>query len=213
MIALRVAKELRDGDVVNLGIGLPTLVSNFITPDVSIWLHSENGVLGFGPIVDEDEEQDLEYVNAGSQPITLLPGASFFDSAMAFAMIRTGRVDVTVLGGLQVSAKGDLANWMVPSRGVGSIGGAMDLIAGVKRVIVAMTHTSKNGEPKIVDECTFPLSGRRCVNTIITDLAVIEVTPEGLLLKEVAPGVSIDEVRAATAAPLIVASDCREMVF
>jgi 3-oxoacid CoA-transferase B subunit len=210
LIALRAARELKSGQYVNLGIGLPTLVSNFIPDDLGIILHSENGALGFGRIADEGE-MDIDLVNASSQPLTLKPGAAFFDSAMAFAMIRSGRIDVTVLGAYQVSEKGDLANWMVSDRQVGSIGGSMDLVSGTRRVIAVMEHTTRSGEPKIVNECTYPLTGHGVVNTIITNLAVIEVTPEGLLLREVAPAVTVKDVRAVTEPRLLLADDLREM--
>jgi 3-oxoacid CoA-transferase B subunit len=210
LIALRVARELRSGQYVNLGIGLPTLVSNFIPEEMGVVLHSENGALGFGRIADEGE-MDIDLVNASSQPLTLRPGASFFDSALAFAMIRGGHVDVTVLGAYQVSEKGDLANWMVTDRKVGSIGGSMDLVSGAGRVIVVMEHTTRSGEHRIVSECTYPLTGRGVVNTIVTNLAVIEVTPKGLLLREVAPSVTVEDVQAATGPKLLLAEDLREM--
>jgi 3-oxoacid CoA-transferase subunit B len=203
LIALRVAQELSDGMAVNLGIGLPTLVANFLSDKPYVVLHSENGILGYGGIISEASEFDQDLINAGGQPVTLHPSASFFDSAASFAMIRGGHIDVTVLGGLQVSAKGDLANWAVPGRGGGAIGGAMDLAVGAKRVIVAMEHTTREGEPRILEECTFPLTAERCVNLIVTNLAVIEVTTSGLLLREVAPGVTPDEVKAATEAHLL----------
>ncbi len=210
LIALRAARELRSGQYVNLGIGLPTLVSNFISEEMGVVLHSENGALGFGRIADEGE-MDIDLVNASSQPLTLRPGASFFDSALAFAMIRGGHVDVTVLGAYQVSEKGDLANWMVTDRKVGSIGGSMDLVSGAGRVIVVMEHTTRSGEHRIVSECTYPLTGRGVVNTIVTNLAVIEVTPKGLLLREVAPSVTVEDVQAATGPKLLLAEDLREM--
>ena len=210
LIALRAARELKSGQYVNLGIGLPTLVSNFIAEDMGVVLHSENGALGFGRIADE-EEMDIDLVNASSQPLTLRPGAAFFDSATAFAMIRSGRIDVTVLGAYQVSEKGDLANWMAPGRKAGSIGGSMDLVSSTRRVIVVMEHTARSGEPKIVTECTCLLTGHGVVNTIITNLAVIEVTPHGLLLKEVAPGVTVEEVQAATEPKLVTAKDIKEI--
>jgi len=206
---MRVAKELRDGMNVNLGIGLPTLVSNCLPEGMDISLHAENGILGYCGIAPDDQ-WDQDQINAGGQPVTLNPGAAFFSSADSFAMIRGGHLDLTVLGGLQVSAKGDLANWAVPERPGGAIGGAMDLAAGAKRVIVAMEHTTRSGEPRILEECTYPLTAKGCVSLIVTSLAVIEVTPQGLVLREVAPGVSIDDVVAATAAPLIT-TDVREM--
>ena len=210
LIALRAARELRSGQYVNLGIGLPTLVSNFILEEMGVVLHSENGALGFGRIADEGE-MDIDLVNASSQPLTLKPGAAFFDSALAFGMIRGGHVDVTVLGAYQVSEKGDLANWMVTDRKVGSIGGSMDLVSGARSVIVVMEHTTRSGEYRIVNECTYPLTGCRVVNTIITSLAVIQVTPKGLLLREVAPSVTVEDVQAATGPKLLLAEDLREM--
>lgn len=210
LIALRVAGEVRDGMSANLGIGLPTLVSNFIPEGVTVMFQAENGILGYGGIAPDDQyDQDL--INAGGQPVTLLPGASFFHSADSFAMIRGGHIDVTVLGGLQVSERGDLANWLVPERGGGSIGGAMDLAANAKRVIVAMEHTARDGSPRIVRECSYPLTAKECVDLIVTNLAVIEVTAEGLVLREVALGVSVEEVLEATEARLIVPPDVREM--
>ena len=210
LIAMRAAKELRDGYYVNLGIGLPTLVSNFIPEGIEVILHSENGILGFGRIANDDEI-DPDLINAGSQPITLNPGAAFFDSADAFAMIRGGHIDMAVLGAYQVSEKGDLANWMTLGKKVGSIGGSMDLVSAVKEVIVAMEHTTRSGEPRIVKECTYPLTGQGIVNLIITNLAVIEVTPEGLLLKEVAPSVTPEEVQAVTEPEFKLAADLHEM--
>ena len=210
LIALRVAKEFRDGYYVNLGIGLPTLVSNFIPEGMDVVLHAENGILGYSRIANEGE-MDPDLINAGSQPLTLNPGAAFFDSADSFAMIRGGHIDVSVLGAFQVSERGDLANWMTPERKVGSVGGSMDLISGIKKVIVAMEHTTRSGEPRVVKECTNPLTGRRVVNLIITNLAVIEVTPEGLLLKEVAPLVTPEEVQAVTEPKVKLAKDLREM--
>ena len=210
LIALRAAKELEEGCFVNLGIGLPTLVSNFIPEEMEITLHAENGILGYGRIANE-EEIDPDLVNAGSQPLTMNVGGSFFDSVAAFNMIRGGHVDVAVLGAFQVSEKGDLANWMTPERGVGSIGGAMDMVSGVRKVIVAMEHTTRRDEPRLVRECSYPLTARRAVNLVITDLAVIEVSPEGLLLKEVAPTVTPNEVQALTEPKLRIAADLREM--
>ena len=210
LIAMRVAKELKDGDYVNLGIGLPTIVSSFVPRELDIILHAENGVLGYGRIANE-EEMDPDLVNAGSQPITLNPGAAFFDSAEAFAMVRGGHLDVVVLGAFQVSEKGDLANWMTAERKVGSIGGSMDLISAAKKVIVAMEHTSRSGEFRIVKECTYPLTGRRVVNLIVTNLAVIEVIPDGLLLLEVAPSVSPEQVQSVTEPKLKLANDLKEI--
>ncbi len=210
LIALRVAKEFRDGYYVNLGIGLPTLVSNFVPDEIDVILHAENGVLGYGRIANADEI-DPDLINAGSQPLTLNPGAAFFNSADSFAMIRGGHIDLVVLGAFQVSEKGDLANWMAPERKVGSVGGSMDLASGAKKVIVAMEHTTKSGEPRIVKECTYPLTGRGIVNMIITNLAVIEVTPKGLLLKEVAPLVTPEEVQALTEPKVKLAEDLKNM--
>jgi len=194
LIALRVARELRDGMVVNLGIGLPTQVANFIPEGITVIFQAENGILGYGGIAEEDQI-DADLINAGGQPVTLLPGACFFHSADSFAMIRGGHVDMTVLGGLQVSEKGDLANWMVPEKAVGSIGGAMDLAVGAARVVVAMEHTTRDGQPRIVRECSYPITAIRAVDLVVTNLAAIEVTPEGLVVREVAPGVTFEEVQ------------------
>ncbi|TET40406.1 MAG: CoA transferase subunit B [Dehalococcoidia bacterium] len=209
-MAMRVAREFQDGDVVNLGIGIPTLASNFIPEGRQVIFHTENGALGFGPIAPEGEE-DIDLINAGGQFITRLPGMCFFHHADSFAMIRGGHIDITVLGGLQVSEKGDLANWMSPERRVGNIGGAMDLAVGSKRVIVAMGHTTRDGQPKIVRECDYPLTAKECVDLIVTDVAVIEVTPHGLVLREVAPGWSAEEVQALTEPQLLVAEDLKEI--
>ncbi|MDR3278508.1 MAG: 3-oxoacid CoA-transferase subunit B [Oscillospiraceae bacterium] len=208
-IARRVARELRDGDVVNLGIGLPTLVANYVPEDVRITLQAEHGILGAGRAALPGEE-DPDLINAGGFPITVKPGASFFDSAASFAIIRGGHVDVTILGALQVDARGNLANWMVPGKRVPGMGGAMDLVVGARRVIVAMEHTVK-GEMKILEECTFPLTAVGVVNMIITEMGVMEVTRDGLVLTELAPGLRVDDVQAATGARLIVSDTLKRM--
>lgn len=209
-IAQRIAKEVKDGYYVNLGIGIPTLVANFVRDDIEVEFQSENGILGMGPFPIEGEE-DADLINAGKQTITALPGASFFDSAMSFGMIRGKHVDLTILGAMEVAENGDIANWKIPGKMVKGMGGAMDLVASAENIIVAMMHTNKAGQSKLLKKCTLPLTGVGCVTKIVTNLAVLEVTEEGFKLLERAPGVSVEEIKKATEGKLIIEGDIPEM--
>lgn len=209
-IARRIARELQDGYYVNLGIGIPTLVANYIPEGISVMLQSENGLLGMGPFPFEGEE-DADLINAGKQTVTTLPGSAIFDSATSFGMIRAGKVDLTVLGAMEVADNGDIANWKIPGKLIKGMGGAMDLVAAAKNIIVAMQHTDKKGNSKLLAECSLPLTGIQCVKKVVTDLGYFEITPEGFHCLERAPGVSVDEIKAKTAGRLVIADDCPEM--
>lgn len=211
-IARRIAREVRDGYYVNLGIGIPTLVANFVRDDIQVEFQSENGVLGMGPFPYEGEE-DPDLINAGKQTITTLPGASFFDSATSFAMIRGQHVDLTILGAMEVAENGDIANWKIPGKMVKGMGGAMDLVASAENIIVAMMHTNKAGESKLLNKCSLPLTGVACVRKIVTNMAVLEVSPDGFLLRERAPGVTVEDIKKATEGRLVVPSNVPEMQF
>lgn len=211
-IAKRIAQELQDGMYVNLGIGIPTLVSNYVAPGLTIMLQSENGMLGMGPYPD-DANVDADLINAGKETVTVLPGGSFFDSAESFGMIRAGKVDLTVLGAMEVSEKGDIANWKIPGKMVKGMGGAMDLVASARNIIVAMMHTNPKGESKLLPNCTLPLTGVNCVKKVVTDLAVLEITSRGFKLLERSPGVSVEEIVQKTAGRLLVDGDIPEMII